>query len=409
MQTYKVFLDSSNINCKPSSIISSKVYNYLQRNNHSIVNEPHRADYIIINTCGFSETFEDVSKALFQKYAESTVNHTKIISIGCLNMINENLRKDYSNIIFMKSLSELDKRFFLTVRFEDIQEAHLRQNVIDYLSRNTKRGFVLADRVTYKIMSFIYSLVKPIIKGTSKLQLALEEVNNENKFYVEISRGCKFNCKYCVIKKARGKIKSRGTEQILMDIDKVFEPNKNLCLIADDCGSYGIDINTNLLDLIYAINKKYPDTGIDLCYVNPFWIQKFESEFVTLFRKAKINSINIPMQSGSDKITKLMNRKYDVIKVLRIIEKIRHVSPQTLFWTHIIVGFPGEDHDDVRDTASMMEYFDFSYKFIYSDREGALSTKLANKISERVKRRRALYLRIVGFKLTIKKIFLYLR
>lgn len=402
MITYKVLLDSTNINCKPNSILSSKIHNYLKNNAHIIVNNLSQADYIVLNTCGFNETFENISMELFKKYGVEKKCNAKIITIGCLNKINESLRDKFSDIIFLPELEDLDSIFFNILKYKDNKEAYLKQEIISDLSVNNKRGFAVSDKITLMLVETITILCKKLRINNPKLLLALEEVKNENKFYVEIGRGCGFACNYCVIKKARGEMHSRRITQILSDIDTVFEPNKKLCLIADDCGSYGIDINENIFSLLYAINKKHPTLYIDLCYVNPLWIQKYEKEFLELFKNVKINSINIPMQSGSDKIIQLMNRDYSVEKVLGAIENFRQISPDTLIWSHIIIGFPGESRADFRRSMSMSTIFDFSYKFIYTEKKGTASAFLPNKVPEIIKKYRLFRFRVKGVQIFIK-------
>ena len=124
MAKYKVTLDSAEITCKPNSILSCRVYRYLLENGHEIEKDPAKADYIIVNTCGFDQIREDISCRLFQKHNFRKNKTAKIISIGCLNKINENsVKTSLSDVVLVSDLSDLDKIFFNKVRFGQVDQA----------------------------------------------------------------------------------------------------------------------------------------------------------------------------------------------------------------------------------------------------------------------------------------------
>ncbi len=389
MKKYRVLLDSANINCKPNGILSSRIYKYITKNGHGIVKDVSLADYIIINTCGYHEKREKISKELFRYYEKNKKNGARIISVGCLNKIKDNLNAIFPEIEFVSDLSELDRVFLNNKRFEDIKEMYLDGKDIDSLHTGPdKRIFDSITKIAFPIIGFLYTINKRVFKKSLLLTQGFEHATHLNKLYVEIGKGCISNCSYCVIKKARGGIESRKIDQILNDVDKIYDSNKKLCLVGDDCGSYGLDIGENIFNLVYSISEKYPNLGIDLCYMNPFWIQKYEKGFISLLKKVKINSINIPMQSGSEKILKLMNRKYSPDRLIEIVKKLKRVSDKTMFWTQIIVGFPSEDEEDFLKSSSILDFFDIAYVFEYSDREGTASSSLMNKIPPKEKHAR---------------------
>ncbi|MCK4782963.1 MAG: radical SAM protein, partial [Desulfobacteraceae bacterium] len=362
------------------------------------------ADYIIVNTCGFDDIHEDISTGLFEEYSGRKKDGAKLISIGCLNRINESLRTLWPDVIFISDLNHLDRVFFNKVPFNCIDEAYLDQNTLPQLCKSDKRGFDAISKIAFHIARVIYIMGKRIAPKGSRTISTFEKLSHLNQFYVEIGRGCVSNCNYCIIKKARGGIQSRRLDQILRDIDTLYNPRQSLCLVADDCGCYGIDIGESIFTLLRAISKRYADLDVDLCYVNPLWIQRYEDEFVRLFGEVRISSVNIPMQSGSDRIVKLMNREYSIKSVIRIVNMIRQVSPQTIIWTHIIVGFPGEKDEDFHRTLSMVEWFDFVRGFTYSDRKGTASSLMENKIAERIKKSRKQRLRIMSYKKVLRRV-----
>jgi tRNA A37 methylthiotransferase MiaB len=384
MLTYKVFLDSACVNCKPNSILGSRVYKYLLSNGHTIEKSSTQADFIIINTCGFNEFHEKLSIRAFEKYSAQKKPGGKIISLGCLNRINtELIKKTQLDIILISDLTELDSIFFRTMRFAEMDEACISDAELPRLWKSSDRCFEFFDKL-YLLAGkglYLFTRTKPGIQR--KIKQALDEAYKRDKFFVEIAQGCCNNCSYCVIKKARGPMKSRSIPSILKDVDRLYQASKNLYLVADDCGGYGLDIGTDLFSLLDAINSRYPGLGIDLCYINPSWLEKNKAKYLDLFKKVRINSVNISMQSGSDKIIGLMNRKYSVQNILDILGELREVSPQTLFWTHVMIGFPGETREDFQQTLSLVEHFDLVSKFLYSERAGTASVAMQPKIPRR--------------------------
>ncbi|MFC1867048.1 radical SAM protein [Thermodesulfobacteriota bacterium] len=404
MNRYNILLDSAEINCKSNSILSSQIYKYLTKNNHRIIRELSLADYIIVNTCGFDNIHEAVSTTLFEEYSHGNRDDAKITSIGCLNKINTSLQALWPEVIFVSDLNQLDRLFFNKVRFSNIDEAYLDQETLPQLAVSNKRGYDSISKIAFLVARIVYLTTKRVTPLGSRTMRTFEKLSLLNQFYVEIGRGCVSNCNYCIIKKARGDIQSRRLDQIMRDIDTLYNPKQSLCLVADDCGCYGLDISESIFTLLRAINKRYADLDIDLCYVNPFWIQKYEEEFVNLFEETQISSINIPIQSGSDRIIKLMNREYSVENVIRVINRIKEVSPQTIILTHIILGFPGENDEDFQRTLSMVKWFDFARSFIYSDRKGTVSCLMENKVPETIKNSRKRMFRVRLYRILLGRI-----
>lgn len=373
MPFYKVYLNSAEINCKPNNVLLSRLFLYLRNNNHAIVSNLDDADYIIISTCGFDEFHEKRSLKLFKSHKNKY--NAKIISLGCLNKINRELISQISpEILIIPKLSELDKIFYNNLKFNDITEAYINENINKHLKITEEYQ---------KDQKKIFFMDWQWLRKRSKLY---NDINNElcrqNKFYVEICKGCIGNCSYCIIKKARGKIESRQIPHIISDIDKVYNPGQHLCFVADDCGSYGVDTKSSFPILVKEVHNRYPYLGIDICYLNPYWLVNHEKEYLALFRNHNITSINISVQSGSNSVIKKMDRHYDINKVKNTINKIRKISPKTFIWTHILVGFPGETWSDYFKTLAMVHRFDMATVFSYSDRKGTKSAGFQNKNSK---------------------------
>jgi tRNA A37 methylthiotransferase MiaB len=154
---------------------------------------------------------------------------------------------------------------------------------------------------------------------------------------------------------------------------------KSLYLVADDCGSYGCDIGLSLPFLLRKIHEAYPELTIDLNYVNPAWLERQEEEFLKIFEEIRIGSVNVSIQSGSNRIIRKMNREYNIRHTRNMIERLMEISPPTHFWTHCIVGFPGETWLDFLKTLRLVHRLHFVYTFAYSDRTGTESSRMPSK------------------------------
>ena len=368
--SYKVYLDSSHIECRPNLVQLSKVHIYLVQNSHAIVNDPSIADFTIVNTCGFTASRESHTINLLNMHKK---HNAKVISIGCLNKINKELVSSCSHVTMISNLNKLDEFFYQKVKFSDVPEAYIDEE-IDIKSS--------ADQPSFRILT---RMLHPILKKSDLYRKIVRQVYRKDKVYVEIGTGCVGNCSYCIIKKAKGNPVSRNPKDILNDMDKVYQPGKQLDLVADDCGSYGVDTGTNLPALLREISEKYPDLPIDISYLNPLWLTRQETQYRNAFKETKINSINLTIQSGSNKTIRRMNRKYDVSEILAIMKTLKSISPTTIFWTHVIVGFPGETLDDFVKTLSIMRHFEAVGVYLYSDREGTKCAEFENKNSPFVK------------------------
>lgn len=368
MKQYNIFLDSAQINCRSNNIILNKLYKYFEKNGHSITKKVSDADFFIINTCGYDKIREKRSLKLIKKYNKKG----KVISLGCLNKINQKALENIGfRIHIITDLDELDPIFCSNIMISDIKDAYLDAQINNYFQ--VGKNFPLI-----KCSASVFSL---FFKRSELFNKMYNEMFRKNKSCVEISKGCTGNCSYCTIKKARGDVISRQKDDIIKDIRKFYNPKNSLTLVADDCASYGVDIGTNLPSLIKEIDNEFPNTRYDICYINPIFLVKQKQEYIDMFRNHNINGANISMQSGSNSIIKRMNRHYDVKQVIQTIKEIRNISPRTFFWTHVIVGFPGETFKDYLKTLSMLNNFDVAMIYAYSDREGTKSSGFKNKNS----------------------------
>lgn len=257
-----------------------------------------------------------------------------------------------------------------------------------------------------------------LVKSKHKSVVAIDE----NDFYerdvntlvypgvralIPIMQGCNNFCSYCIVPYVRGREISRSEEEILKEITRLAELNvKEVMLLGQNVNSYGLDrgIKDGFLKLIEKVAEI---DGIERIRFTTSHPKDLTDGLINAFGYIEklCPHIHLPVQSGSDKILKLMNRKYTRSEYLEKVDKLRKVCPGIAITTDIIVGFPGEEEEDFLDTISLYELvsFDSAFSFKYSPRPGTKASSMENKVPEEIKQRRLDELQALQKKITYEK------
>jgi len=212
------------------------------------------------------------------------------------------------------------------------------------------------------------------------------------KASVSIIYGCNNFCSYCIVPYVRGRERSRLPQDIIADIENLAKLGyKEVTLLGQNVNSYGNDFESELcgysfVDLLKDVDKI---EGIEIIKFTSPHPKDFTDELIEYIAKnPKISrQLHLPLQSGSTKVLKDMNRKYTKEQYLSLVEKIKEKVHDVSFSTDIIVGFPGESEQDFLDTLDVVGRvnFDMIYMFCYSIRKGTRAEKMDGQIEERVK------------------------
>lgn len=222
---------------------------------------------------------------------------------------------------------------------------------------------------------------------------------SRHRAIVKIQDGCNQYCSYCIVPFLRGKPKSYKAEEIIEEIkDYVSIGIKEIVLSGINIGLYGIDLEdkVNLKNLLKVILKETSGFRIRLSSIE---INHIDQEFLEIISDQRIcKHLHIPLQHGSDRILKLMNRPYGSTQFIEIVEKILKLYPDIAIGTDVIVGFPSETEEDFRKTLQLIEKIGFSYLhvFTYSNRPFTKASFMPEHVPENIKRERANYLIEVG-------------
>ena len=204
--------------------------------------------------------------------------------------------------------------------------------------------------------------------------------------------GCDKFCTYCIVPYTRGKQRSRLKEDIIKEVDElVKEGYKEVTLLGQNVNAYGKDIdgyNYNMANLLSDVAK----TGIERIKFVTSHPWDFTDDMISVIRDNPnvLPYIHLPVQSGSNRILKLMGRKYTRESYLELVHKLKSNIPNLCLTTDIIVGFPNESDEDFNDTLDIVKVceYDSAYTFIYSPRVGTPASKMEDNISLEVKEKR---------------------
>ena len=364
--------------CQLNENDSEKISGMLEEMGYCKIDDIHEADLVVFNTCCVRENAEE---KLFGKLGElKNIKRQRnlIIAIGGCMMqekhIQEKLKKSYPFVDIVFGTHTLHK---------------LPEDIYKVLEGQKKIKDVL------DINGNIYEDLP--IKRNSKVQAS-----------VTIMYGCNNFCTYCIVPYVRGRERSRKPKDILKEIkDAVDQGYTEIMLLGQNVNSYlknemelikqGKLIDTNndykkidsFAKLLRAVNEIQGIKRIRFVSPHP---KDFTDDVIDAIRDCdKIcKFIHLPVQSGSTKMLKLMNRKYSKEQYLDLVQKMKSKIPNIRFSTDIIVGFAGETEEDFEDTLDVVRKVDFEqvFMFIYSRRVGTPGDKMENQIPEEIKHKR---------------------
>jgi tRNA-2-methylthio-N6-dimethylallyladenosine synthase len=230
---------------------------------------------------------------------------------------------------------------------------------------------------------------------------------NKVKSYVTIMQGCDHFCSFCIVPYVRGREKSRPSREIIEEVTHLAEMGvKEVCLLGQNVNGYGKGLKEeiNFPELLERINEI---EGIERIRFTTSHPKDLSEELIQSFSKLEklCEHIHLPFQSGSDKILKAMHRGYTKESYLEKIDRLKKVCPPIALTSDVIVGFPGEEEGDFKETLDLMEkvQFDDLYSFKYSPRKGTRAAQFPDKVEEKVKQERLSILQEIQREITLRK------
>ena len=228
-----------------------------------------------------------------------------------------------------------------------------------------------------------------VIEGTPKTRTSYPNA------WVNITYGCNNFCTYCIVPYVRGRERSRTPEEIINECkDLVSAGYKEITLLGQNVNSYGHDLgNTSFSALLREIDKIEGNFRLRFMTNHP---KDFSEELIKTLSECKktTKNVHLPVQAGSDRVLKLMNRRYTAEDYIKKVELLRKYIPDIAVTTDIMVGFPTETEEDFNDTYDLMKKIGFAgaFTFVYSPRSGTPAAKMDGQIDEDVKEQRKNYI-----------------
>jgi threonylcarbamoyladenosine tRNA methylthiotransferase MtaB len=205
----------------------------------------------------------------------------------------------------------------------------------------------------------------------------IEKFNTRTRAFVKVQDGCENFCSYCIIPKVRGKCRSKKLDVAVKEVQTLVNNGyKEIILTGIHTGNYGVDIGTNFAALLKELVKI---EGLKRLRISSIEATELTDEVLEVIKNNPVivDHFHIPIQSGSDNVLKLMNRKYNIEQFKNVVKKIRDFYPLASITTDIISGHPGENKDEFEETLKNVKEINFSklHVFPYSERRDTPSSK----------------------------------
>ncbi len=362
------------LGCKLNYSETSSISREFVKKGYEKVSFDDASDIYVINTCSVTQNADKEFKYLVNKVKRKNPN-SSVVAIGCYAQLKP---KKISEIPGVDLVLGADKKFdilnYLNLEDQDNNNIHSCEiNSVDFF----KSSYSLGDRT---------------------------------RSFLKVQDGCDYKCTYCTIPQARGKSRSGTISEILDNVKHLVASGvKEIVLTGVNIGDYGIfntktkKRETNFYELISNIDL-IPDLNrVRISSIEPNLLSDEIIQFVHN-SNSFVKHFHIPLQSGSDKILKLMKRRYLKNLYISRINKIKELMPDCCIGVDVIVGFPGETEEEFNETYEFLEALNISYLhvFSYSERDNTESLKINHKIPKKIRAIRSQILRKLSDKKKMK-------
>lgn len=363
MSTKKVAFHT--LGCKLNYAETSVIGNSFLKRGFSITDFDSRADVYVINTCTVTENAER----------------------ECRQIIRRALRHNPDGFVIVTGC-------YAQLRPEQIQKIEGVDLVLG--SKEKFEIFNFIDSFEKKDLACVY--VSPLEKLNDFGPAFTPLPDDRTRAFLKIQDGCDYKCSFCTIPKARGFSRSQPEDETVYQLNELVEKGyKEIVLTGVNVGDYGSKIGTNLYQLLKKLIKVDGAFRLRISSIEPNLLTDEIIELVAEEEKL-CKHFHIPLQSGSDKILKRMQRRYLSKLYAERIEKVKSLIPQAGIGVDVIVGFPGEDENDFKTTHDFIANLPVSYLhvFTYSERPGTPAAEMKEQVPKDERRRRTNTLRILS-------------
>ncbi len=352
--------------CQQNEADSEKILGMALDIGYKKTDDKEKADLIIINTCAVREHAELKALSNTGQLKHIKEKNPKLIIGVCGCMVQQehrtgDIKNKYPYVDFVFGTNKI---FDFVSMLSEVLDSEKRLFFVESYDENF--GYFDEDVPVYR--------------------------THTNKAWVSIMYGCNNFCSYCVVPYVRGRERSREPDDILKEIKGLAEDGCNdITLLGQNVNSYGKDLlpKTDFVSLLKKIEELPNEFVLRFMTSNPKDATHELFDFIAKSSKTE-HHFHLPLQSGSDRILSLMNRKYTRQGFFDLCDYARSVVPDITFTTDIIVGFPGETEEDFSETLSALSRikFDSVFSFVYSKRVGTKAALLPDATDDETKKER---------------------
>ena len=348
------------LGCKVNFTETSMIAKQFQEDGLSLVSIDQFADIYVLNTCSVTENANIKCNRLVKKLKRINPNAFIVIT-GCYAQLkSDELSKNNDIDLVVGSESKL--------------------NIPQMIKKEMNSKLVTSKFDSIESFSLSYSS------------------GDRVRSFIKVQDGCDYNCTFCTIPLARGKSRSSKISEIVDVVNSLDRQGyKEVVLSGINLGDFGNGSNQNCFQLFQEIEKSTSIPRIRISSIEP---NLLSDNIINLIASSKrfMPHFHIPLQSGSDRILKLMKRKYNVRFYSNKINKIKSIIPNASIGVDVIVGFPTETDDEFNQTYNLLSDLEVSYLhvFTYSERENTIAINLKPKVAQEVRNIRSKKLRALS-------------
>lgn len=361
------------LGCKVNQYETEAMQELFKKKGYTICNDDEIADIYVINTCTVTNLSDRKSRQFISRAKK--LNKDAILAVvGCYSQVSPD---EISKIDDVDVIIGTKNRNKIVELCEEAKKTNLKFNIVTELTKDC--GFDV---------------------------LSIDNQESKTRAYIKIQEGCNMFCTYCIIPYARGPIKSRPLDDIYNEAKKLSENGyKEIIITGIHVGSYGLDLDENI-SLIDVIEKIASVEKIDRIRLSSIEAGIISKDFLERLKSCKkvCEHFHLSLQSGCDKILKLMNRRYTTKMYKQKVSMIKEIFPNVALTTDIIVGFPSETDEDFKETLEFVKEIGFSkiHVFKYSPRKGTKAFDFKNQVDGNIKKLRSSELILLSKEMTTK-------
>ena len=363
-QTFKII----SLGCKVNYYEREYLSSLLKDNGFIEVGDDEPADISIINTCTVTEEASRKSRQMIRRTIKENPSEVSVV-MGCLSQVDKKVKDIPGVDIVMGTFSK----------------GKVLELINQFLETGEKINIVKDDK--YAIFKEKYD------------NYTVKRYEAHTRAFLKIEDGCNIFCSYCIIPYARGSVRSKPLDTCIEEAKELVKNgHKEIILSGIHTGAYGLDLGITMYDLLKELDKI---EGLERIRISSIEINQITDDILNLVKTSPkmVHHFHIPLQAGSERILKLMNRHYTKQEFLDRVKKIREVIPDISLTTDYIVGFPTETDEDFNESIETLNEikFDMIHTFPFSKREGTPAAKM-KQVDPSVKKERARIVRELSSK-----------